>query len=415
MIKTHRVVITGLGAISPVGNSAAEVWESVVNGKCGIDTIKGYEDADLPVTVAAQVKGFDAKAAGLSAADIRHEDLFCQYAVAASLEAMKSSGLVSGENIDPERLGVYIGSGIGGINTFMTQAKVLMENGPRSISPLFIPMLISNLGGGNTAIKINAQGPCLASVSACATSTNTIGEAYLAIRDGRADAIVAGGAEAAISPIAVGGFASCKALSTTEDPALACLPFDSRRHGFVMGEGAGILVLEELEHAKARGAEIIAEVCGYGHTCDAHHYTAPRPDGIVTARCISDALEQAGYKEGEALYINAHGTGTLLNDAAETKAIKIALGEDAKNANISSTKSMTGHMLGAAGGIELLISALALKNGVVPPTIGLDSPDPELDLNYTPNKKVERKLDIAISNSLGFGGHNATVALRRYE
>lgn len=278
MIKTHRVVITGLGAISPVGNSAAEVWESVVNGKCGIDTIKGYEDADLPVTVAAQVKGFDAKAAGLSAADIRHEDLFCQYAVAASLEAMKSSGLVSGENIDPERLGVYIGSGIGGINTFMTQAKVLMENGPRSISPLFIPMLISNLGGGNTAIKINAQGPCLASVSACATSTNTIGEAYLAIRDGRADAIVAGGAEAAISPIAVGGFASCKALSTTEDPALACLPFDSRRHGFVMGEGAGILVLEELEHAKARGAEIIAEVCGYGHTCDAHHYTAPRPD-----------------------------------------------------------------------------------------------------------------------------------------
>ena len=410
-----RVVITGLGAICPIGNTVAETWNAALEGVCGIAPIQGFEDEVLPISVAGQVKHFDPVAAGLSAQEIRHYDLFCQYAVAASLEAMQQSGLVSGENIAPERLGVYIGSGIGGLNTFVTQTKNYLERGAKGVSPLFIPMLIANMGGGNTAIKLNAQGINLTSVAACATSTNTIGEAFLAIQAGRADAIVAGGAEAAIHPLSIGGFANARALSTVADPAMACLPFDARRKGFVMAEGAGVMVLEELEHAVARGANIIAEVCGYGHTCDAYHYTAPRPDGTVTARCIADALQQVGYHAGESLYINAHGTGTAMNDAAETKAIKLALGEeDAKRAIISSTKSMTGHMLGAAGGLELILSALALQHDIVPPTIGLSEADPACDLYYTPQKAETRTLDIAISNSLGFGGHNATVALRKY-
>lgn len=410
-----RVVITGLGAICPIGNNVEETWKAAVEGKCGIEAIRGFEDEVLPITAAGQVKGFDPIAAGMTAQEIRHYDLYSQFAIGATLEAMKNSGLVSGENIAPERLGVYIGTGIGGIHTFVAQTKNYLERGAKGVSPLFIPMLIANMGGGNAAIKINAQGPNLTSISACATSTNTVGEAFLAIQMGRADAIVAGGAEAAIHPLAIGGFANARALSTVDDPALACLPFDSRRKGFVMAEGAGVLVLEELEHAVARGANIIAEVVGYGHTCDAHHYTAPRPDGMVTARCISDALTEAGYKAGENLYINAHGTGTPLNDKAETKAIKLAMGEEeARRASISSTKSMTGHMLGAAGGLELVLTALAVKNGIVPPTIGLQEQDPECDLNYTPNVAQKRDLDIAISSSLGFGGHNACVAIRKY-
>lgn len=414
-IQKKRVVITGMGAITPVGNNVQEVWQAVSNGVCGIDTLRGFEDEVLPVSVAGQVKDFDPVQAGLSTSEVRHFDRFCQFAVAASLEAMHNSGLVSGENIEPHRLGVYIGSGIGGMATFINQTTNYLERGTKGISPLFIPMLIANMGGGNTAIKVNAQGPNLCSISACATSTNTVGEAFLAIQTGRADAIIAGGAEAAINAVAIGGFANCKALTTETDPKRACLPFDANRHGFVMSEGAGILVLEELEHARQRGAHIIAEVCGYGHTCDAYHYTAPRPDGTTTALCIKDALEQAGYKVGESLYINAHGTGTPLNDAAETKAIKLALGEDdAKRAIISSTKSMTGHMLGAAGAVELLVSALALQHDLVPPTIGLTNPDPACDLYYTPQSAEKRELDIAISNSLGFGGHNATVAIRKY-
>ena len=415
MKKDRRVVITGVGAVSPLGNTARDLWEGVKDGRCGINRITDFPDEDLPVRIAGQVKGFDPIAAGLNPKEVRHYDYFSQYAVAASLEAMKSAGLVSGENIDPLRLGVYIGSCIGGLKTFVGQTLVWRDEGARRISPLFVPMLISNLGAGNTAIKVGAKGPCLTPVSACATSTNSVGEAYLAVLDGRADAIIAGGSEAAVHPLTLGGFSSCKALTTAEDPLQASLPFDSRRGGFVMAEGAGILVLEELEHAKARGARIIAEVCGYGNTCDAYHYTAPSPDGIVTAKAITDALDQAGFKEGEALYINAHGTGTQLNDKAETKAIKLALGEaEAHKARISSTKSMTGHMLGAAGAVELIVSALALKEGIVPPTIGLTSPDPECDLDYTPLKAVRADIDIAISNSLGFGGHNACVALRKY-
>ena len=410
----RRVVITGMGVISPIGNDVKTFWENLKAGKCGISRLEGFEEYNLPIHVAGRVKDFDPLNYGLSVAEKRRNDLYSQYAMAASTEAMASSGLVSRENIEAERFGVYIGSGIGGINTFVTQTKILFDEGADRISPLFIPMMIPNIAGGNIAIKYKAQGPCLTHVSACATGTNSIGEAYLAIKYGRADAILTGGSEAAVTPLAIGGFANSRALTTEEDPSKACLPFDRRRGGFVMAEGAGLMMLEEYEHAKARGAEIIAEVCGYGCTCDAHHYTAPRPDGIPAAKAIKEALTEAGYREGENLYVNAHGTGTHLNDAAETNALKLALGEaDARRASVSSTKSMTGHMFGATGAVELMASALALKEGIVPPTIGLEEADPECDLDYTPLQARKRDLDVAISNSLGFGGHNVCVALRK--
>ncbi len=410
----RRVVITGMGVISPIGNDVKTFWENLKAGKCGISRLEGFEEYNLPIHVAGRVKDFDPLNYGLSVAEKRRNDLYSQYAMAASTEAMASSGLVSRENIEAERFGVYVGSGIGGINTFVTQTKILIDEGADRISPLFIPMMIPNIAGGNIAIKYKAQGPCLTHVSACATGTNSIGEAYLAIKYGRADAILTGGSEAAVTPLAIGGFANSRALTTEEDPSKACLPFDRRRGGFVMAEGAGLMMLEEYEHAKARGAEIIAEVCGYGCTCDAHHYTAPRPDGIPAAKAIREALDEAGYREGENLYVNAHGTGTHLNDAAETNALKLALGEaDARRASVSSTKSMTGHMFGATGAVELMASALALKEGIVPPTIGLEEADPECDLDYTPLKARKRDLDVAISNSLGFGGHNVCVALRK--
>lgn len=410
----RRVVITGMGVISPIGNDVKTFWENLKAGKCGISRLEGFEEYNLPIHVAGRVKDFDPLNYGLSVAEKRRNDLYSQYAMAASTEAMASSGLVSRENIEAERFGVYVGSGIGGINTFVTQTRILIDEGADRISPLFIPMMIPNIAGGNIAIKYKAQGPCLTHVSACATGTNSIGEAYLAIKYGRADAILTGGSEAAVTPLAIGGFANSRALTTEEDPSKACLPFDRRRGGFVMAEGAGLMMLEEYEHAKARGAEIITEVCGYGCTCDAHHYTAPRPDGIPAAKAIREALDEAGYREGENLYVNAHGTGTHLNDAAETNALKLALGEaDAHRASVSSTKSMTGHMFGATGAVELMASALALKEGIVPPTIGLEEADPECDLDYTPLKARKRDLDVAISNSLGFGGHNVCVALRK--
>ena len=403
-----------MGVISPIGNDVKTFWENLKAGKCGISRLEGFEEYNLPIHVAGRVKDFDPLNYGLSVAEKRRNDLYSQYAMAASTEAMASSGLVSRENIEAERFGVYVGSGIGGINTFVTQTRILIDEGADRISPLFIPMMIPNIAGGNIAIKYKAQGPCLTHVSACATGTNSIGEAYLAIKYGRADAILTGGSEAAVTPLAIGGFANSRALTTEEDPSKACLPFDRRRGGFVMAEGAGLMMLEEYEHAKARGAEIIAEVCGYGCTCDAHHYTAPRPDGIPAAKAIREALDEAGYREGENLYVNAHGTGTHLNDAAETNALKLALGEaDAHRASVSSTKSMTGHMFGATGAVELMASALALKEGIVPPTIGLEEADPECDLDYTPLKARKRDLDVAISNSLGFGGHNVCVALRK--
>ena len=410
-----RVVVTGMGVITPVGQSLDEFWNNIKAGVSGIRPIEGIEE-ELTVSVAGQVQGFDPIAHGLTAGDARRSDRYSQFAVAAAIQAMEQSGLVSGENIDPARLGVYVGSGIGGIHTFVDQTKVLFEEGARRISPLFIPMMISNIAAGNIAIRFNAQGVCLPAISACATSTNTAGEAYRAIKHGYADAILAGGSEAAVHALAFGGFANSKALTTESDPARACIPFDKHRSGFVLAEGAGILLFEEYEHAVNRGATILAEVVGYGNSCDAYHYTAPRPDGTVASRAMRQALDEAGYQTGENLYINAHGTSTPLNDKTETAVIKMVLGdEEAHRASISSTKSMTGHMLGAAGAVELIASVLAVNEGVVPPTIGLQEPDPECDLDYTPGTAKKRELDLAVSNSLGFGGHNACIAVRKYK
>ena len=412
----QRVVITGLGVITPVGNSVADFWNNLVAGNCGIDKIKGYEEFDLPIHVAGQVKDFDPTANGLDAGNVRRSDMYCQFAMAAAYQAMMDSGLVSGENVAPERLGTYIGSGIGGMQTFVTETGKLLNEGVHRISPLFVPMMIGNIASGNVAIKFNAQGVCLPVVTACATGTHAIGEAYRAIKHGYADAIIAGGAEASVHPLAIGGFANSKALSRSEDPLKASLPFNLNRGGFVMAEGAGVMVIESLENAQKRGAKIYAEVVGYGNSCDAHHYTAPRPDGLAASRAIKQSLDEAGFDaDKDVLYINAHGTGTPLNDKSETVAIKLALGEDAaRKAMISSTKSMTGHMLGATGAVELIASALTLKNGVVTPTIGLDTPDPDCDLDYVPNEARKADVTIAISNSLGFGGHNGCVALRKW-
>ena len=412
----QRVVITGLGVITPVGNSVADFWNNLVAGNCGIDKIKGYEEFDLPIHVAGQVKDFDPAANGLDAGNVRRSDMYCQFAMAAAYQAMMDSGLVSGENVAPERLGTYIGSGIGGMQTFVTETGKLLNEGVHRISPLFVPMMIGNIASGNVAIKFNAQGVCLPVVTACATGTHAIGEAYRAIKHGYADAIIAGGAEASVHPLAIGGFANSKALSRSEDPLKASLPFNLNRGGFVMAEGAGVMVIESLENAQKRGAKIYAEVVGYGNSCDAHHYTAPRPDGLAASRAIKQSLDEAGFDaDKDVLYINAHGTGTPLNDKSETVAIKLALGEDAaRKAMISSTKSMTGHMLGATGAVELIASALTLKNGVVTPTIGLDTPDPDCDLDYVPNEARKADVTIAISNSLGFGGHNGCVALRKW-
>ena len=412
----QRVVITGMGVVTPVGNNLSEFWQNLVAGNCGIDKIKGFEEYDLPISVAGQVKNFDPEANGLARNDVRRNDLFCQYALAAAYQAMEDSGLKSGENVAPERLGTYIGTGIGGMNTFVNETCKLMNEGANRISPLFVPMMIGNIASGNVAIKYNAQGVCLPVVTACATGTHAAGEAYRAIKHGYADAIIVGGSEASVHPLAIGGFASSKALSRSENPKYASIPFNKNRNGFVIAEGAGVLVFESLENALKRGAHIYAEVVGYGNSCDAYHVTAPSPDGIPAARAIKQSLDEAGFDaEKDVLYINAHGTSTPLNDKSETNAIKLALGEEAaRKAMISSSKSMTGHMLGATGAVELIVAALTLKNGVVTPTIGLDEPDPECDLDYVPNVAREADVTVAISNSLGFGGHNGCIALRKW-
>lgn len=412
----RRVVITGMGSITPIGNDMESFEKSLFSGVCGIGPLTGFDEWRLPIHVAGMVKDFDAKAHGMDAASIRRSDLFNIYGNCAAIEAMKHSGLVSGENIEPSRLGVYVGSGIGGMNTFVKQTHVMYTEGADRISPLFIPMLIGNICAGNIAIRFNAQGPCLPVVSACSTGTHAVGEAFRAIKFGYADAIITGGAEAALNPVGIGGFANIKALSTTENPLEACRPFDARRNGFVMAEGAGILILEEYNHAIERGANIVAEIAGYGNTCDAYHYTAPRPEGTTTAAAVEQSLKEAGYTDDKLLYINAHGTSTPLNDKCETKAFKIALGEEgAHKAMISSTKSMTGHMLGATGAVELIASALALQKGILPPTIGYGVADEECDLDYIPNHAREIQADFALSSSLGFGGHNACVTLKRYQ
>ena len=384
------------------------MWDSLVNGKNGIDYIKSFDTEKLKVKVAAEVKDFD-PTKYIEKKELRKTDLFCQYAIAAACQAVEDSGIIG--TIEDEKLGVYVGSGTGGMHTFFTQCENMIAE--KKISPFFIPMMIGNMAAGLIAIRFSAKGPCLPVVTACATSTHAVGEAFHAIKNGYADAIITGGAEAAITPLAIAGFSSCMALSTRNDPNSSSIPFDKRRDGFVMGEGAGILVLEEYEHAVARGAKIYAEVAGYGNTCDAHHVTAPDPEAAGAARCVEIALKEAGITDDDTLYINAHGTSTPANDKTETAAFKRALGEKAYDAYISSTKSMTGHMLGATGAVEAIVAALAVKNGIVPPTIGLEEPDPECDLNYVPNKAVEAPLTAAASTTFGFGGHNACIALKK--
>ena len=412
---SKRVVITGLGVLSCLGHDVDTFWKNLVNGECGIDYIEGFPTDGFEVKIGGEVRDFVPENFGMDKPFIRKQDKFTVYAVASAYQAMKDSGLVSGENIDPFRLGVYIGSGIGGFETIQREvSKILEDPTGRWISPNFVPCIIGNMAAGQVAIKFQANGPCIDVVTACATSTHAIGEAYRAIKHGYADAILSGGTDKAVIPIGVAAFANAKTLSKIEDPKKASLPFN--RDGFVMAEGSAVLMLEEYEHAKARGAKIYAEVVGYGSTCDAYHATAPNKEGTTQARCISDALSEAGFDpKKDNLYVNAHGTATHLNDLSETKACKLALGDFAYKAHISSTKSMHGHMLGATGAAEAIASVLALRDGIVPPTINLDTPDPELDLNYTPNEAVKSDLTLAISNSFGFGGHNGCLAFRLVE
>ena len=406
----RRVVVTGMGAITPVGNDIDTMWANMLAGVNGVEKITSFDTSDLKVHLAGTVKNFEPEKY-MEKRELRKLDIYCQYAIAAAQQAVDDSGILG--NINEERFGVYIGAGIGGLHSFVNNVTALNEGGPRKVSPFFIPMMIGNIATGNVAIRFKAKGVSLSVMSACATGTHSIGEAFHAIKDGYADAIIAGGTEAVIAPLTIAGFQNMKALSTNEDPETASRPFDKNRDGFVMGEGAGMLVLEEYEHAKARGAKIYAEFAGYGNTCDAHHVTAPDPEGAGLARAIKIAMAEAGTTDDDQLYINAHGTSTHLNDLTETMAFKSALGEKAYDANISSTKSMTGHMLGATGAIEAIVSVLTLRDGMIPPTIHLNEQDEELDLNYTPNKAVKRDVTVAASTNLGFGGHDACVVFKK--
>ena len=411
MSENRRVVVTGLGAITPVGNNVKETWEGLKNGKNGIAPITSFDTTGYKATLAAEVKGFDPKEY-MEVNEILRTDRYVQLAIGAAEQAVEESGIKG--NVVPERFSVLFGTGIGGINTFESEYRKLMEKGPRRVSPLFIPMLIANMAAGMIAIHHDCRGTAMPAVTACASGSDAIGEAMRLIRHGYADAVITGGTEAAISASAVAGFANMKALSTANDPNEASLPFDKRRSGFVIGEGAVALILEEYEHAKARGAKIYGEVCGYGSTCDAFHMTAPHPEARGGAQAMMDAMKEAGYSENDTVYVNAHGTGTPKNDSIETIAIKKALGEEAaRRAYVSSTKSMTGHMLGAAGAIEALACLFALNEGVIPPTINLKEQDEECDLNCVPNTAVKADIDLALSNSLGFGGHNACLAFRK--
>ncbi len=407
---SRRVVVTGLGAISPVGNDVPTMWKNMIDGVCGIDEITAFDTSDLKVHIAGTVKGFEPEKY-FEKREAKKLDIYCQYAIAAAQEAVDDSKILG--TIDENRFGVYIGAGIGGLNTFVNNTIGLENGGPRKVSPFFIPMMIGNIATGNVAIRFKAKGVSLSVMSACATGTNSIGEAFHAIKDGYADAIIAGGAEAVVAPLTIAGFQNMKALSTNPDPKKASRPFDKDRDGFVMGEGAGMLILEEYEHAISRGAKIYAEFCGYGNTCDAHHVTAPDPEGAGLARAIKIAFDEAGVPDDAQIYINAHGTSTHLNDLTETMAIKTALGEKAYDASISSTKSMTGHMLGATGAIEAIAAIKAIDESIIPPTINLDEPDEGLDLNYTPKTAVKREVNVAASTNLGFGGHDACVVFKK--
>ena len=406
----RRVVVTGLGAVSPVGNDVPTMWKNMLDGVNGIETITAFDTSDLKVHIAGTVKNFEPEKY-FEKREAKKLDVYCQYAIAAAQEAVDDSGILG--KIDENRFGVYIGAGIGGLNTFINNTINLENGGPRKVSPFFIPMMIGNIATGNVAIRFNAKGVSLSVMSACATGTNSIGEAFHAIKDGYADAIIAGGAEAVVARLTIVGFQNMKALSTNPDPSKASRPFDKDRDGFVMGEGAGMLILEEYEHAKARGAKIYAEFAGSGNTCDAHHVTAPDPEGAGLARAIEIAFKEADVADDAEVYINAHGTSTHLNDLTETMAIKTALGENAYKASVSSTKSMTGHMLGATGAIEAIAAVKAIEDGMIPPTINLDEPEEGLDLDYTPKTAKKRGINVAASTNLGFGGHDACVVFKK--
>ena len=410
----RRVVVTGFGCLTPVGNDVATTWRSLLAGKSGAGPITKFDPSKFPVRFAAEVKGFD-PVVFMDRKEAKRADAYTQYAVAAAVQAMQDAGFAEGNGYDPERTGVIIGSGIGGLRSFEEQHDVYKERGPSKISPFFIPMFIADIAAGIVSMRFNAKGPNYATVSACATSAHAIGDAFRTIQYGDADIILSGGAEATVTPMAIGGFANMKALSERNDsPETASRPFDATRDGFVMGEGSGVVVLEELEHAKKRGARIYAEIVGYGATGDAYHLTAPAPDGEGAQRAMRRAMQDAGLGPADVQYINAHGTSTPANDLNETKAIKAVFGDEAKRLNVSSTKSATGHMLGAAGAVEFIFSALAVREGKIPPTINYQTPDPDCDLNYTPNQAASRDMTAALSNSFGFGGHNVTLAVRRY-
>ena len=412
----RRVVVTGMGAITPVGNDVATTWKALIAGKSGTAPITKFDATNFPVRFAAEVKGFN-PLDFMDRKEAKRADHYTQYAVAGARQAMNDAGLGNGINgMDPDRIGVIIGSGIGGLKSFEEQHDVYRERGVGKISPFFIPMFIADIAAGIVSMQFNAKGPNYATVSACATSAHAIGDAFRTIQYGDADVMITGGAEATVTPMAIGGFANMKALSERNDsPETASRPFDSTRDGFVMGEGSGIVILEELEHALKRGARIYAEIVGYGATGDAYHLTAPAPDGEGAQRAMKRALKDAGLTPSDVQYINAHGTSTPANDFNETRAIKAVFGDEAKKVNVSSTKSATGHMLGAAGAVEFIISSLVVGNGVIPPTINYKNPDPELDLNYTPNTCVDRQVSAVLSNSFGFGGHNTTLAVKRFE
>lgn len=409
----ERVVITGIGAVTPIGNTAQEYWDGLLAGKNGIAPITRFDIEGYKASVAGEVKDFD-PTAYIDKREAKHMDRFCQYALAAAAQAMEQSGLKEG-SFDPFRAGTLVSSGIGGIQTFSDEQTKLNERGARRVSPFCIPMMIGNMASAHISMTYGLKGSSLSVVSACASGTHAVGEGMRAIRHGYLDIAVVGGAESSIVPIAVAGFANMHALSTESDPEAACCPFDARRSGFIMGEGAGVLVLESLSHAKARGATILAEVAGYGTTSDAYHITSPDPTGEGPARAMTMAIEDAGLTPADIDYINAHGTSTPVNDKCETDAIKMAFGESAQRVKISSTKSMTGHLLGAAGAIEAIACAMAVKEDKIPPTIHYEQPDETCDLDYVPNQAVSCPVSAAISNSLGFGGHNATILIRKYQ
>jgi 3-oxoacyl-[acyl-carrier-protein] synthase II len=407
----RRVVITGLGAVTPLGLTVPELWDNLLKGVSGVAPITHFDTSDFAVKIAAEVKGFDPENY-LGKKEVRRTDRFVQLAVAAARMAVDDASLIIDKD-NAEEIGVYIGSGVGGIGTVEEQAKVLSERGPSRVSPFMVPMMIADMAAGQVSITLGAKGPNQATVTACASSTHSIGDAFKTISWGDANIMIAGGTEAAITPLSIAGFSSARALSTRNDePEKASRPFELNRDGFVMGEGAGVLILEELEHALNRGAKIYAELVGFGSTADAYHVTSPAPEGEGAARAMKKALADAKLQPSDIQYINAHGTSTYYNDLNETKAIKSVLGSDVL---VSSTKSMTGHLLGAAGAIEAIITALTLVHQIIPPTINYEVPDPECDLDYVPNQARKSKIEAALTNSFGFGGHNAVLALRRFE